>query len=59
MLRQALDEAIVKAALIDDPEKRMDALIASAFGSILTLAEQLDTLKAELVDKGINVDRDR
>jgi hypothetical protein len=54
-LEALLKEAIDDSATIDDISDRMDKLLGAAFGSILTVARQIDELRVELADKGVDV----
>ena len=49
------DVFIAKFVRISDPAERVESLTSFVLGSLTTLAEQIDALRAELVSKGIDL----
>ena len=49
------DQFIRELVAMRNPTKRIDRLAAFVLGTLTTLAGQIDLLRAELVEKGIDV----
>ena len=54
-IKDQADKFILELVAISNPTERVDRLAAFVFGTLTTLAGQIDLLRAELVEKGVDV----